>query len=147
MTMHVDATPEEVYDLLADVDNERSWNPDVKSVRRIDEGPVGAGAEWDGDYKGMGTMRVRLVECERPHRLVFSTTGPRMRMRFAFHFAPGAAAATADVTADADIEPAGITRLFAPLLGPMMRRTMAQRPAQIEQGVRDARQRRAGSTG
>jgi hypothetical protein len=145
MPMHISATPEEVYDLLADVDNERTWNPDVKAVRRIDAGPVGPGAEWDGDYKGMGTMRVRLVACDRPRRLQFVTTGSRMRMDFTFAF--DGTGATTDVTAIAVVEPVGMMRLLGPLLGPMMQRTMARRPAQIEAGVRAARERRAGAAG
>src|SRR5690349_23881129 len=78
--MQIGASPEEAFDLMADVGNETIWNPDVKSVRRVDAGAAAAGAEWDGEYRGMGTMRVRLDECDRPRRLVFTTTGSRMNM-------------------------------------------------------------------
>jgi uncharacterized protein YndB with AHSA1/START domain len=144
MHMKIDARPEEVFDLMADVGNERDWNPDVKCVRRLDTGPLACGAEWDGDYRGMGTMRIRLDEYERPRRLVFTTTGSRMRMRFGFDLTPARDNATTEVHVRADIVARGLMTLAGPLLGPIMRRTMAKRPAQINAGVREVRARREG---
>jgi hypothetical protein len=36
----------------------------------------------------MGAMRIRLEEIDRPNRIAFSTTGPRMDMQFSFDFGP-----------------------------------------------------------
>jgi hypothetical protein len=142
MRMRIDAPCEDAYDLIADVGNEAQWNPDVKVLRRVDTGDLGVGAEWDGDYRGMGTMRVRLTEYDRPRSVAFTTTGSRMNMHFRFDFEPTSDGLSSNVRARADIVPRGITKLVGPLLSPMMRRTMAKRPAQIAEGIHNARVRR-----
>ena len=88
LTLDLDEPPEAVFDLMADVGHEPLWNPDALDVKRVDDGPLAAGAEWDGRYKGMGTMRVRLDEYERPKRLKFTTTGNKMDMRWTFDYTP-----------------------------------------------------------
>lgn len=139
--MHIEDPVEEVFDFMADCGNEADWNPDIKSVRRVGAGPVGPGAEWEGVYRGMGSMRVRIESYERPDLLGFSTTGRRLDMQFTFrYFAAGDAT---DITVDAVMVPKGLMRLAAPLVGPMMRRTMSRRPAQLTEGLR--RRKVAGS--
>jgi uncharacterized protein YndB with AHSA1/START domain len=130
---HVAAATEELFDLLADPSNEVDWNPDTLEVHRVGDGSVEPGSQWRGRYKGMGTMDIALEEYDRPQRLVFRTTGDRMAMRFAFDFRP--AGTETDLHVDADIEPKGAMRLMGPLMGPMMRRTFAKRPQQMEAGV------------
>ena len=133
MGVHVDAPPNELFDLMADPENETSWNPDALEVRRVDHGPLGPGSEWEGRYRGMGSMRVRLDEYERPRRLVFSTIGPRMDMRWAFTFSPEGAGSY--LAAEAELTPKGAMRLMSPVLTPMLRRKFSQRPAQLSVGV------------
>jgi hypothetical protein len=41
-----------------------AWNPDAIELRRIGDGPVVPGAESQGRYKGMGSMRIKLMESE-----------------------------------------------------------------------------------
>lgn len=142
MRADVDAPPEELFDLMADPENETSWNPDVLEVRRLGDGPLAPGAEWEGRYKGLGWMRIRLDEYERPRRLVFSTTGDRMDMRWAFTFSPRNAGA--QIAAEAQAVAKGALRVISPLLGPMLRRTFSRRPAQLAAGVRARRSRTAG---
>jgi uncharacterized protein YndB with AHSA1/START domain len=142
MKSRVDAPTEELFDLMADPETEVQWNPDAIEVHRVDEGPIGPGARWHGRYKGMGTMNITLDEYERPERLVFSITGNRMDMHWTFAYAPDGTAT--QLSATAELTPKGAMRLFAPLLGPMMRRTFSKRPAQLAEGV--AKRRAAGST-
>jgi uncharacterized protein YndB with AHSA1/START domain len=134
LTMDLDEPPEAIFDLMADCGTEPVWNPDALEVKRIDEGPIGPGAEWDGRYKGMGTMRIRLDEYERPSHLRFSITGNRMDMRWTFDFS-SPAESTTRVDAHAEIQPKGPMRLMGPLMGPMMKRTFSKRPAQLASGV------------
>lgn len=142
LTMHIDAPVDDVFDFMADVDNELDWNPDVRSIVRVGSGPIDVGAEWDAAYRGMGSMRIRVDEYDRDrHRLAFSTSGSRMSMTFSFAFAAAANGSGTDVRVDADVEPKGGLRLAAPLLGPMMRRTMAKRPKQLSAAM--ARRRAA----
>jgi hypothetical protein len=120
---------------MADPENETDWNPDVIEIRPLTgDRPLGPGSQWEGRYRGMGTMRVRLDEYERPERLVFTTSGDRIDMRFVFAFS-GHGVGPTHIVADADMTPKGPMRLIGPLFGPMMRRTMSKRPEQIAAGV------------
>ena len=134
LTMDVDEPPEAVFDLMADVGNEPMWNPDALEVTRVDDGPLAVGAEWDGRYKGMGTMRVRLDEYERPKRLRFTTSGTRMDMQWTFDYSSSGPSKT-HVDAHAEIQPRGPMRVMGQLMGPMIRRTFSKRPAQLEAGL------------
>jgi predicted ester cyclase len=131
--MGIDASVREVFNLLADVANEPIWHPDVVEVRRLGAGPLGPGSQWQARYRGLGQMVVRLEEYEPYERLAFSTTGPRMDMRLAFDFAP--AGSTSRVAAQGELQPKGAMKLLSPLIGPMIRRTFAERPAQIALGI------------
>jgi hypothetical protein len=141
--LSVSAPVPETFRLLADVENETEWNPDVKRVRRLTDGPLGVGTEWEGDYRGMGAMRIRLVDYDPDRRLTFRTTGSRLDMVFTFDFSARADGGT-DADAHAELTPKGATRLMAPLMVPMMRRTFAKRPAQLEEGLRRMRERTPG---
>ena len=129
----IDAPVDELFDLMADPATEERWNPDALEVRRIDNGPIGPEAQWQGRYKGMGSMHITLVEYERPTRLVFAITGSRMDMHWTFTYAPAGTAT--ELAAAAQLRPKGAMRLLSPLLGPMMRRTFSKRPAQLAAGV------------
>ena len=64
--IEVDASPEQLWDLLADLERWPSWNPDVTSVaveRPIAEGTV---FRWKA---GPGTIRSTLRRVERPSAL------------------------------------------------------------------------------
>jgi uncharacterized protein YndB with AHSA1/START domain len=135
----VDAPIDDLFDLMADPETEVDWNPDAIEVRRVDQGAIGPGAEWQGRYKGMGSMQIKIDEYQRPSRVAFSITGSRMDMRWTFSFAPEGAATR--LTAEAELAPKGPMRLMSPLLGPMMRRTFAKRPAQLGAGVAARRRR------
>jgi hypothetical protein len=104
-------------------------------VTRAGDGPVAAGAEWDGRYKGMDTMHVRLDEYERPKRLKFTTTGNKLDMQWTFVYSSQTPSKT-HVDAHAVIEPKGAMKLMGPLIGRMIRRTFSKRPAQLEAGLK-----------
>ena len=133
LAIDIDEPPEALFDLMADVGNEPAWNPDALEVKRIGDGPLAEGAEWEGRYKGMGTMRVRLDEYEPPSRLGFTTTGNKMDMRWRFAYSPRDSGTHVEV--HAEIEAKGAMRLMGPFMGPMMRRTFSKRPAQLAAGV------------
>lgn len=138
----VDAPVDDLFDLMADPETEEHWNPDALEVRRLDQGSIGPGAQWQGRYKGIGTLHITLDEYERPRRLVFSITGNRMDMHWTFTLAPDGTAT--QLVAAAELRPKGAMRLLSPLFGPMMRRTFSQRPAQLAAGV--AKQRSVPAT-
>jgi uncharacterized protein YndB with AHSA1/START domain len=63
---------EEVFDLVADERNEPRYNPRIVRAEMQGDGPVGAGARFTAEPRGMGprgAMKLRIVEYDRPHRL------------------------------------------------------------------------------
>jgi hypothetical protein len=85
----------------------------------------------------MGEMQITLEEYERPSKLSFRIVGNRMDMHWTFRFTPEGEAT--QLRAEAELQPKGATRILTPVLGPMMRRTFAQRPAQLAAGVEAVR--------
>lgn len=78
MTAHItgevliDAAITEVFDTVADERNEPRYNPRVVRAEMLTEEPVGAGARFVAEPKGMGArgqLVLEIVEYQRPHRL------------------------------------------------------------------------------
>jgi len=68
----IDAPIDEVFDLVADERNEPRYNPRIVRAEKQGDGPVGAGARFRAEPKGMGSrgeMTLRILEYDRPHRL------------------------------------------------------------------------------
>lgn len=66
------APVEEVFDTVADERNEPEYNPRIVRVEKVSQGPVGRGAVFVAEPKGMGAkgrMTLEIVEYARPHRL------------------------------------------------------------------------------
>jgi uncharacterized protein YndB with AHSA1/START domain len=126
---HMPRPPEDLFDLLADVTNEPRWQPDVIDVKKVTDGPVGEGTVFDGRYKGFGTMRIQLTEYQRPRRIRFAATGPRAEMDVIFEFAPSGDGS--EMKAEMRIDLRGAARVLTPVFGPMLRREVRKRPAQM----------------
>ena len=66
------APVDEVFDLVADERNEPRYNPRIVRAEKASDGPVGAGARFVAEPKGMGAkgaMTLTILEYDRPHRL------------------------------------------------------------------------------
>ena len=62
----------EVFDMVADERNEPRYNPRIVRAEKVTEGPVGRGARFVAEPKGMGAkgeMTLEVLEYDRPHRL------------------------------------------------------------------------------
>jgi uncharacterized protein YndB with AHSA1/START domain len=62
----------DVFDMVADERNEPRYNPRVVRAEKVSPGPVGTGARFVAEPKGMGTkgeMTLEVLEYDRPHRL------------------------------------------------------------------------------
>ena len=73
----VTCTPEELFDYCVDIRNELEWNPTVKSMEKLTEGPVRTGTRFLARWKGApSAIEVECLEFERPHRWVHVNGGP-----------------------------------------------------------------------
>lgn len=68
----IDAPVDTVFDTVADERNEPRYNPRIVRARKLSDGPVGAGARFVAEPKGMGSrgeMTLTILTYDRPHRL------------------------------------------------------------------------------
>ena len=136
ITFELEQPPEAVFDYVADVRNEATWQKDILRVEKLGDAPVGEGTEFDAAYRLFGRMRLVLHEYRRPTHLVFDAEGPRMRMRFTMDVEPHAGGSR--VAFAVDMRPRGVLLPLAPLLRLGLPREMAKRPDQFRAALATA---------
>ena len=118
-TMTLNHPPEQVFDFLADFENEPAWNPECISVAKTSPGPSAAGATYVGRMRKIGNVQMTL-ETHEPHRRFVTSERSRMASgRFEFRLMPDGEGTRVEV--DARLAPRGPFRL----LRPVMRRELA----------------------
>src|SRR5687768_13932562 len=66
-SMTLNHPPAQVFDFLADFENEPAWNPECISVEKTSPGPASAGTTYVGRMRKIGTVQMTL-ESHEPHR-------------------------------------------------------------------------------
>ncbi|MDX6644342.1 MAG: hypothetical protein QOK40_69 [Miltoncostaeaceae bacterium] len=131
--MTFDHPVERVFDFLADVRNERRWNPDARSIEKLDAGPVGPGSTFRGEFTGIGAMTIRVTGYERPRRLAISGEASRLAMDATYELS-GDHRATS-VTMEAQVRPRGLLRAMGPVVEAVTRRQLEERPEQLRRAL------------
>lgn len=68
----IDRPPDEVFDFVADEENEPRYNPQMRLAKKVTEGPIGVGTSFRAEMTGRGRvvpMTIQFTEYDRPHRL------------------------------------------------------------------------------
>jgi carbon monoxide dehydrogenase subunit G len=76
-TAHIDRPVEQVFDFLADGENDPKFSPRVLEIAKTSEGPPGVGTTFASTVKdaGMKTKReFKLTEFERPAKIRWTET-------------------------------------------------------------------------
>ena len=115
----VPRSPEETFDFLADLRNERAWNPRVVDIEKSSAGRVSRGTTFLGRYRGIGRLDTELTDYERPGRIGFRSSGPRMRIPGTFTLTPTSRGTQIDLTAD--LRPRGLFLALTPLMAVVMK--------------------------
>jgi uncharacterized protein YndB with AHSA1/START domain len=82
------ASPESVFDFVADVANQATWNKDVSNLVQLTDGPPQVGTKMTGEFNRLGRIDTEITVFERPSRLVLSSTGAQADMTLDFRFVP-----------------------------------------------------------
>ena len=109
-----------VFEFLADIRNEKRWNPRVLSIEKVSDGDIGAGTRFRGTYRGLGSLDTQLNDFEPPGRLSFVSRGPRMHIDGTFLLTAGQEGTI--VSLEAQLKPKGTLRFAAPIMAPVLRR-------------------------
>jgi hypothetical protein len=98
-TQVIDAT----FTLIVDGGNFASWNPTIRSSRRLDTWEIGEGSRFEWDLRGFGKVQQELQEFDRPrqvrivphtkqigggHRFTRSSEGERTRIEHELEMRP-----------------------------------------------------------
>ena len=67
---------EEVFDYAVDMRNEREFNPDLQSIEKVTDGPVGVGTTYLAKWKQSQQIEVRCTGYDRPREWVYVNGGP-----------------------------------------------------------------------
>jgi hypothetical protein len=64
-----------VFDFVADMRNELKWNPDVQTMEKLTEGPIGIGTNFLAKWTLSDTINVEITRYERPYYVTFVNGG------------------------------------------------------------------------
>jgi uncharacterized protein YndB with AHSA1/START domain len=69
------APPETVFDYMADLRNEREWNPDCVLVEPLTDGPIREGTSWRAKWKGGPVLKAVIYAYDRPRSITSGNQG------------------------------------------------------------------------
>jgi uncharacterized protein YndB with AHSA1/START domain len=112
------ASPERVFDTVADARNEPSYNPSMTGAELLTAPPIGQGTRFRARMGRAGTeMLVELTEFDRPRLLGSRTTSSLMETTGTLTF--GARGQGTVMRWNWQVRPKGWLRLLGPLLAPV----------------------------
>jgi uncharacterized membrane protein len=82
---------EDVFDFVADERNEPTYNPRMRSVEQLTDGPPSVGSRYRAVLNGLGKpleMLIEFTEFDRPYRLASRTAMARMKTEGHLDFTP-----------------------------------------------------------
>jgi uncharacterized protein YndB with AHSA1/START domain len=113
--------PETVFAAAADPFTQLKWDPGtLKSVDKLDPGPLGPGARYRGKFTGFGVVDYEYAEYEPSRRFTHLAMVKMGTMRHTFTFEP--AASGTKMTQEGALEPNLLGRLASPLVARMLQR-------------------------
>jgi uncharacterized protein YndB with AHSA1/START domain len=133
--------PEEVFEFCSDLRSELQWNPKVKYVEKLTDGPIGVGTRYRARWANSGPTTVEVVWFDRPHR--WETTATARGMSIRFQGTVTGAPHGARYTADLELHPRGLAWLVASLALLAMRRQDQQHMHRIREALESSTVRSA----
>lgn len=117
-------SPEDVFDFCSDPSREPEWNPMMKRVVKLTDGPVGVGARYRSEFVDAPPMVMECLRYERPR--AWSLAGDSRALKAVGGGGVAPTSEGAHLVMRMEVEPHGLLKLAAPLLGRRMR-SMFQR--------------------
>ena len=118
----INAPIEAVFDTIVDGGNFASWNPTIRSSRRLDDRLPGDGARFEWKLRGIGAVVQELQEFRRPDRVRIV---PQMKALAGGHrFTLTAKGRSTRVDHELEMRPTGAFIVMAPIMGIVGRRNL-----------------------
>jgi uncharacterized protein YndB with AHSA1/START domain len=128
-TIEIAADREAVFALVSDLRHEPRWNPDCRSVTKLDDGPIGVGTRYRAHWKGSPELTVECVAYDAP-RTWTNTNGGPLSIRSTFVVEPTATGSV--LSTEFTVEGHGVGRLMAPMFARRMAQLIPQHLAAIK---------------
>ncbi len=65
-SVRIDRSPEAVFDSVSDLRSELEWNPKVRVMEKITEGPVGLGTQFKAKWTKSPLVELEITSFDRP---------------------------------------------------------------------------------
>ncbi len=131
-SVDIDRPPEVVFDYASDMRHELEWNPDVESMSKITDGPIGVGTKFQAKWKQSEPLVVECVRFERPNRLTLDNGGS-IEARVDVTLTPRGNGT--HFVSSFRARPHGAARLFFPIFVTMMRKFEAANMLHLKKAV------------
>jgi uncharacterized protein YndB with AHSA1/START domain len=115
--------PEEVFDFVADEENEPRYNPQMRFAKKVTEGPIGVGTSFRAEMTGRGRvvpMTIQFTDYDRPHRIAERVQMKAMDLTGGLTFEPVDGGTR--MRWSWNLDPHGVLRFMGPLVARMGRR-------------------------
>lgn len=131
-TIEIDAPIEEVWDLTLRVEDLPTMTPTMTAVERLDDGPLALGSTASIKQPGQPTRTWTVTVVEAPTNFAWSTRALGMTMTGIHELRPTGDQTTSNTLA------IRLDGRLAPLLGPLLRRTIHKALATENEGFKRA---------
>ena len=115
--------PNEVFDFVADEENEPRYNPQMRLAEKLTDGPIGVGTSFRAEVTGRGRvvpMTIQFTEYERPRRIAERVQMKAMDLTGGLTFEPVDGGTR--MRWSWSLEPHGVLRFMGPFVALMGRR-------------------------
>ena len=122
-SVQINRAPEDVFDYLVDLRNELNWNPDVQSMEKLTEDPIGVGTRFLAKWKQSELIEVECIRFERPFRWTYSNRGA---LSVVLDIAITPQSTGSLLASRFDVHPHGLLKVFFPIVLRGLKRTEKQ---------------------
>jgi uncharacterized protein YndB with AHSA1/START domain len=118
--MDIGADPQTVFDYVTDIAHETAWNPKLRQVVKLTDGPIGQGTRFRLHLSGTGWMTTEIVAFRPP--TFWATVGDSRRLDVRSEAEVAGTGHGARLIVRTLLVPHGILRLATPVLRTIIRR-------------------------
>jgi hypothetical protein len=129
-SVEIAESPDLVFMVCSDFENELRWNPKAQKAVKVTEGPIGVGTRYQAKWRGTPQVEVECLAFDAATRTWTNhNTGPiEVTSTFAVTPTENGCRLTARLQADGH----GIGRIFAPVLTKQMRKDIPANLARVK---------------